>query len=238
MLEGDHVSLLHMMRPSHWASPLNDRSFQAEREWRGLHRQRTSTAEDISDCSYTTSQLGSPVHSCREDTQRVRNLCDFTGSGSSSGRTTLIPEHVWILMFPVNFCAAASVWLLPALPQESLSHYSHVLHLSKCPEKTGMWKGCQQPGWTKSLRAKTFFPGPWNEHQKPCNTDKQMSSATCVHFLVLLVVVEDKSEVLGTGGRGPIPRLFMKERSCSGISARTSFASRAMLSTWFPERSM
>lgn len=38
-------------------------------------------------------------------------------------------------MFPVHFHAAASVGLLSAAPQESLSHYSHVLHLSKFPEK-------------------------------------------------------------------------------------------------------
>ncbi|KAG7265509.1 hypothetical protein CRUP_034301 [Coryphaenoides rupestris] len=35
-------------------------------------------------------------------------------------------------------------------------------------------------------------------------------------------------------GRGSIPRVFMKDSSWSGISARTSLASRAMLRTWFP----
>lgn len=39
-------------------------------------------------------------------------------------------------------------------------------------------------------------------------------------------------------GRGSIPRLFMKDSSWSGISARTSFASRAMLRTWLPDLSM
>lgn len=39
-------------------------------------------------------------------------------------------------------------------------------------------------------------------------------------------------------GRGSIPRLFMKDSSWSGISARTSFARRAMLSTWLPDLSM
>lgn len=39
-------------------------------------------------------------------------------------------------------------------------------------------------------------------------------------------------------GRGSIPRLFMKDSSWSGISARTSLASRAMLRTWLPDLSM
>ena len=39
-------------------------------------------------------------------------------------------------------------------------------------------------------------------------------------------------------GRGSIPRLFIKDRSWSGISARTSLASRAMLRTWLPDLSM
>lgn len=41
-----------------------------------------------------------------------------------------------------------------------------------------------------------------------------------------------------SAGRGSIPLLFMKDSSWSGISARTSLASRAMLRTWFPDRSM
>ena len=39
-------------------------------------------------------------------------------------------------------------------------------------------------------------------------------------------------------GRGSIPRPFMNDSSWSGISARTSFASRAMLRTWLPDLSM
>ena len=56
--------------------------------------------------------------------------------------------------------------------------------------------------------------------------------------VVVVVDIDGESEVAGRGGRGSIPRLFMKDSSWSGISARTSLASRAMLRTWFPERSM
>lgn len=42
----------------------------------------------------------------------------------------------------------------------------------------------------------------------------------------------------GGAGLGLIPRLFMYEMNWSGISASTSLASRAMLSTWLPVRSM
>lgn len=38
-------------------------------------------------------------------------------------------------------------------------------------------------------------------------------------------------------GRGSIPLLFIKDSSWSGISARTSLASRAMLRTWLPDLS-
>ena len=42
----------------------------------------------------------------------------------------------------------------------------------------------------------------------------------------------------GGTGLGLMALLFMQEISWSGISASTSFASRAMLSTWLPVRSM
>lgn len=56
--------------------------------------------------------------------------------------------------------------------------------------------------------------------------------------VVVVVDMEGESEQAGRGGRGSIPRLFMKDSSWSGISARTSLAKRAMLRTWFPDRSM
>lgn len=103
-----------------------------------------------------TGRLGSHMHSCRQEAQRAWTFVISL---------VLVPAlviaahpHSRILMFPVHSHAAASVWLLSALPQESLSHYSHILHLSKCPEKTGMWTGRQQPRWTKSLRV-TLSPG-------------------------------------------------------------------------------
>lgn len=118
---------------------------------------------------FTTSRRGGHVHFCRQEAHGVRDLCDFSGRGCSSGYCSP-PSHpkkkVWILMFPVHFHAAASVWLLSAAPQESLSHYSHVLHLSKFPEKNGMWMGCQQPRWTKSLWVKTFSPWTLNWTQE------------------------------------------------------------------------
>lgn len=42
----------------------------------------------------------------------------------------------------------------------------------------------------------------------------------------------------GGAGQGLISLLFIKDNSWSGISARTSLASRAILRIWFPERSM
>lgn len=89
--------------------------------------------------------------------------------------------------------------------------------------------------------AHTHFPLPKQLDPLCLLSFSQGWGLQCLVVDVLVAVVVDtegESEVTGRGGRGSIPRLFMNDSSWSGISARTSLASRAMLRTWFPDRSM
>lgn len=89
--------------------------------------------------------------------------------------------------------------------------------------------------------AHTHFPLPKQLAPLCLLSFSQGWGLQCLVVDVLVAVVVDtegESEVTGRGGRGSIPRLFMNDSSWSGISARTSLASRAMLRTWFPDRSM
>lgn len=62
------MSLLHMMRLSHGASPFHDRYFTVEREMTGIRERDHHRGEHFC-LRFTTSRLGSHVHSCRQEAQ-------------------------------------------------------------------------------------------------------------------------------------------------------------------------
>lgn len=79
--------------------------------------------------------------------------------------------------------------------------------------------------------------------ERTCTGPGELCDLMCVllplrHMSWCVGGMEEEEEEEDIAGRGSKPLLFMKDNSWSGISARTSLAKRAILSTWFPDLSM
>lgn len=124
MLKGDHTFLLHMMRPSHWVSPLHDRSFAAERERRGIRDREHSPQRRTFMPGRSHRSAWKPHALLPPRGPEGMDLCDFTGTGSSSGYCS--PPSQQNINVPSTFpCSGQCVVALSTATGVSFSLFTH-----------------------------------------------------------------------------------------------------------------
>lgn len=160
MLEGDHTFLLHMMRPSHWASPFHDRSFTAERERRGIRDGEHPLQRRTFMLVITISWFGSHLHSCCQEAQRawifVISLVLVPALVIAAQPHTR--THVNTNVPSTFLCSGQCVVALSTATGVSFSLFTHPAFV-KMPWENRNVEGSSAAEVDKSLRVKTFSPG-------------------------------------------------------------------------------